>query len=425
MINSNDYNMSNRLKNIAVFISLIILSGFMWQITASGASVDGESRLGTRKIIVYQDNVPEYVKTEIQNRSGLFLLKKLRRAIDADIIFTDSNDLLRNLRDNPYVKRIDDDVTVSILNDILPLSIREISSSGRLSGLFSRTSSVGQMIPWGVEKIEAPSAWASSTRGDGVRVAIIDTGIELGHVDLKGNIKGGINTINSWKSANDDNGHGTHVAGIIAALDNNQGVVGVAPSADLFAVKSLDRRGSGYLSDIIEGIDWSIRNNINVINMSLGTTANILSFHEAITRAYNSGIIIVAASGNDGRAINYPAAYSEVIAVGATDTSNLIASWSSRGPEQGVVAPGVNIYSTYRGGKYKNLSGTSMAAPHVAGTVSLIMSSPLNGHDDNSNGTWDPSEIFKALTQSATDLGSVGFDNIYGWGLINAFRAIN
>ena len=156
---------------------------------------------------------------------------------------------------------------------------------------------------------------------------------------MKNNIKGGYNAINPLKSANDDNGHGTHVAGIIAAENNSVGVIGAGPQIDLYAVKVLSRNGSGYLSDVIEGIDWAIANGIQVINMSLGTTGNVQSFHDAIARANEAGIVQVAAAGNDGLAVNYPAAYSEVIAVSATDSSDIITSWSSRGAEVDLSAP--------------------------------------------------------------------------------------
>jgi subtilisin len=205
-------------------------------------------------------------------------------------------------------------------------------------------------------------------------VAVLDTGIDIDHPDLDDNLAGCENFIYWWRNCNDDNGHGTHVTGIIAAEDNGFGVVGVAPKARIYSLKVLNSRGSGYLSDVLEALDWVIANEMDVVNMSLGTNSNITSFHEAVQEVYQAGIVLVAAGGNDGPGINtvdYPAAYLEVIAVSAIDAANNVPSWSSRGPEIDLTAPGINIYSTYRGGGYRTMQGTSMSTPHVTGVVAL------------------------------------------------------
>jgi len=271
-----------------------------------------------------------------------------------------------------------------------------------------------EMLPWGVDRIDADLAWGVS-RGTGIKVAVLDTGIDLDHPDLKGNVKGGYNAINPRKSYNDDNGHGTHVAGIIAALDNEIGVVGVAPEASLYAVKVLDSRGTGFVSDIIEGLDWAMQNGMQVVNMSLGG-GGTTSFHEAITRAYEAGIVLVAAAGNDGteNSVNYPAAYPEVIAVSATDKNDTLASWSSRGPEVELAAPGVDILSTWNDGYYRSASGTSMAAPHVTGTVAQVLAAGRAS---------TPAEVRTLLQSTADDLGTSGFDSWYGYGLVDAEEA--
>ena len=242
-----------------------------------------------------------------------------------------------------------------------------------------------EVLPWGADRINADAVWplASSTfnaTASGIKVAIMDTGIYLKHPDLQSNIKGQVNTINPTKSANDDNGHGTHVAGTVAAIDNDIGVIGVGPDISLYAVKVLNRNGSGWLSDLIEGLDWCINNKIQVINMSLGASSDNQSFHDAIIRAYEAGIVEVAAAGNNGATnglVDYPARYPETIAVSAvgknTNGSLYFASFSSSGPQVDLAAPGVNINSTYNNGYYKSLSGTSMAAPHVSGVVALVI----------------------------------------------------
>jgi len=279
-------------------------------------------------------------------------------------------------------------------------------------------------LPWGIDKIDAKLVWPSGNTADPVKLAIIDTGIDVKHPDLTANLKGGVSRVGYTTSYNDDNGHGTHVAGIVGAVDNEIGVIGAGPAIDLYAVKVLDRRGSGYLSDVIEGLDWAIAHGMQVVNMSLGTSADVLSFREAVQRVNSAGIVQVAAAGNSGGSVIYPAAYPEVIAVSATDNTDTIASWSSRGPEVDLAAPGVSIYSTYKGQTYKTLSGTSMAAPHVAGAAALVLNSAIGAYDLNGNGVWDPIEVQNKLQDKAVDLGSHGFDNLYGWGLVNAFNAV-
>lgn len=230
---------------------------------------------------------------------------------------------------------------------------------------------VGETITWNIRKIRADQVWQVAS-GKGVRVGILDTGIDPYHPDLNGNILGGFDTI-QYKSWGDNNGHGTHVAGIVAAIRNNGiGVAGTAPVAGLYAVRVLNTAGYGYTSDIIEGIDWCISRGCQVINMSLGSYSYNQSFQDAINRAYGAGIVAVAAAGNDGTSSPlYPAAYSHVISVSATDKNDNIPSWSNYGSYIDFAAPGVSIYSTYKKRSYATMSGTSMASPHVAGIAAL------------------------------------------------------
>lgn len=282
-----------------------------------------------------------------------------------------------------------------------------------------------ETLPWGVNRIDAELAWNIS-KGTAVKVGVLDTGIDLTHLDLKERIKGGYNAINPLKSANDDNGHGTHVAGIIAATDNEIGTIGVAPEADLYAIKVLNRQGKGYLSDVIEGLDWAISNNLQVVNMSLGSSSGSDAFREAISRAYQAGLVMVAAAGNNyGGAVSYPAAYPEVIAVSATDLSDNLASFSSVGLEIDLSAPGVSIFSTYNKGGYATLSGTSMAAPHVTGAAADVLAIPVkSSYDWNLNGVWDPEEVKSLLEDTADDLGNPGFDPHFGYGLVDAEESV-
>ena len=258
-----------------------------------------------------------------------------------------------------------------------------------------------QELPWGVDRIDAEYAWSVAT-GAGVKVAVVDTGIDKDHPDLT--VAGGVNCrrgpATKW---DDDNGHGTHVAGTIAALDNEIGVVGVAPEASLYAVKVLDRTGSGYVSDVIEGLEWCIANGMQVVNMSLSTNSDIQSLHDACDEANEAGLLLVAAAGNDGAAVDYPAAYGSAIAVAAVDNTDTRPSWSSYGDAIELAGPGVDIYSTWKGGGYETHSGTSMAAPHVSGTLALNLSADLGA--------------------TADDLPPAGWDSYTGYGLVDAEEA--
>ncbi|MFO7612671.1 MAG: S8 family peptidase [Clostridia bacterium] len=274
-----------------------------------------------------------------------------------------------------------------------------------------------QITPWGVDRIDADLSW-HLVGAAVVKVAVLDTGIDLDHPDLAANIKGGYNVISPRKTADDDNGHGTHVAGIIAAVNNDFGVVGVGPTLDLYAVKVLDRRGSGTISTIIAGIEWAIANDIDVINMSLGGAGSI-SLQEAVIKAYNAGIVLVASAGNSyGGSVGYPAAYVQVIAVSSIDSNDRISSFSSIGPEVDVAAPGGYIYSTYKGGVYAYMSGTSMAAPHVTGAVAVLLTRP-DIADFDGDGTIEPGEVYDIITGTAEDLGDPNYDTSFGFGLVD------
>ena len=196
---------------------------------------------------------------------------------------------------------------------------------------------VAQSKPWGVDRIDADLVWPTGNTGAGVKLAVLDTGIDYDHPDLK--LAGGVNFAGTTRDGNtsryywdDKHGHGTHVAGIIAAQNNTIGVVGVAPGVSLWAVKVLGDTGSGYTSDIIQGLDWCAANGVRVASMSLGG-GSTTSLKYACDRAYSRGVLLVAAAGNDGGAVRYPAAYSSVIAVSATDSLNNRASFSNYGSQ--------------------------------------------------------------------------------------------
>ena len=384
-------------KKLKILVTTLLILGLILGLAKTISFAKDEPK--GRKIVVFKPEIDEATQEILINKVGGEKIKDLKIIKGKAVWLTSQAE--KNLLKRAEVLRIDPDVEVYALENV------------KIKGIKPQPA---QILTWNIDRVDAEISWKISA-GDPVKVGVIDTGIDLSHPDLKDNIKVGYNAIYPWKSPNDDNGHGTHVAGIIAALNNSIGVVGVGPKIDLYAIKVLNASGSGYLSDVIEGLDWAVKNGMQVVNMSLGTDQDVQSFHDAIKNAYNAGVTIVAAAGNSGGAVTYPAAYSEVIAVSATDQNNQIASWSSRGPEVDLAAPGVNIYSTYKGSTYKTLSGTSMAAPHVTGAAALVI-------DAKKCGTCTPSEVRQRLQQTAIDLGDPGTDNLYGAGLVNVYKAL-
>lgn len=319
---------------------------------------------------------------------------KIINAISADI----SESVFETLKKNQKIKYVEDDALIQI------------------AGEPTQPPQPPQQVTWGIESVNASVVWNNST-GKNVKIAVLDTGISSTHPDIT--VSGGINLVGKSKNNkwDDDNGHGTHVSGIIAARNNSIGVVGVAPDAELYSVKVLDVYGNGYISDVIEGIDWSVQNNMNIISMSLGTTIYSQAFNDTAANAYNSGILLVAAAGNNGDGnfttdnVLYPAKFDSVIAVSAIDYNNIAPFWSADGAEVELAAPGVDIYSTWLDGGYATLSGTSMAAPFVSGVAALVKGKNLS---------LAPKEIRGTLAHNSIDLGDTGRDRIYGFGLVQA-----
>jgi subtilisin family serine protease len=209
----------------------------------------------------------------------------------------------------------------------------------------------------------------------------------------------------------DDNGHGTHVSGT-AAASHVPGLVGVAPAARLYAVKVLDADGTGNLSDVIDGIVWTAKNGMQVVNMSLGAPVDSPAMREAVQYATGMGVVIVAAAGNSGAAVGYPGAYPEVIAVAASDAADKLADFSSRGPQVKFIAPGVDVVSSKLGGGFVSYSGTSMASPHVTGLAALAVAQGWVG-------TGGPDGVLAQLQKAASPLPGLTADE-QGAGMIDA-----
>ncbi|MGD7023114.1 S8 family peptidase [Rossellomorea vietnamensis] len=237
-------------------------------------------------------------------------------------------------------------------------------------------------MPAGVDLVQAPKLWKSG-KGKGVTVAVLDTGCDIDHDDLQGRIVGTRNFTNdddgNEENVTDYNGHGTHVAGTIAANENGSGVVGVAPEASLLIIKVLaGEQGSGRYDWIVDGIQYAIDQGVDIISMSLGGPSDYEPLHEVIKQAVDQNISVVCAAGNEGDEdadtdeLSYPACYNEVISVGAIDFERNSSYFTNSNNEVDLVAPGEKILSTIPGGKFAKFSGTSMSAPHVSGAIALV-----------------------------------------------------
>jgi subtilisin family serine protease len=277
-------------------------------------------------------------------------------------------------------------------------------------------------------QVKANLVWPNYT-GAGRLVAILDTGINYNHVELSSSYAGGKDFVNNDNDPFDDNGHGSHVAGIITADGVNANAKGVAPDAGIMSGKVLDASGSGSISNIVAAIYWAADNSsVDVISMSLGTSqtfknSNCDSYIPDLTTAINyavaHGKVVVVAAGNSARGVSSPGCISSTVAVGAVNGQDSIASWSGRGfslKDHGVVAPGVSIFSSWLGTGYATASGTSMATPMVSGVIALMK---------QKNPSLNVSQIKSILWTTSKDLGSGGYDTTYGHGRVDAYRAVN
>lgn len=353
-----------------------------------------------RKIVLFKPDVPQETQIELVRSSGGRIIKMLPFINAAVAEFSRMDPQVEKLASMPELESIEDDGYAKLL----------LCWSSPLQPYPRR-----QIVPWGVARVKATEAWERS-RGAGVKVAVLDTGVDVRHPDLRESLKGWTTAIPGTWAGTDPNGHGTHVAGIIAARDNEFGVVGVAPEAEMYSVKVFDRWGRGRISDIVEGLAWCVENRMNVVNMSFGTSQDSQAMKIAIGKALATGAILVAAAGNEGKpnSVLYPARYEGVLAVSATDERDGLAPFSSYGPEVKLAAPGVEVYSTYKNGTYKKLSGTSMAAPHVSGTAALVLGlNPKQTAED----------VRRLLLASAERLKGLTPDQ-QGAGLVNAAGAV-
>src|SRR6056297_1729890 len=271
-----------------------------------------------------------------------------------------------------------------------------------------------QTLPWGIDRVDADIVHDNGYTGSGADIAILDTGIDQDHPDLQANLGKGKDF--SGKGTWDDgDGHGTHCAGIANAVDNTEGVVGVSTEATLHAGKVLGDDGSGSFSDVAAGIEWAANQGFDVASLSLGASSGTTALQDAVDYAYNNGVLVVSSAGNSGPCndcVGYPATYSNAMAISSTDSDDSLSSFSSTGSEIELAAPGGSIYSTFTGGGYDTLSGTSMSCPHVSGAGAQLMATGMSN-----------TEARSTLKNTAEDIG-LG-SNESGAGLLDVEAALN
>jgi subtilisin/minor extracellular protease Epr len=293
-----------------------------------------------------------------------------------------------------------------------------------------------QITPWGIERIGTLPVQAEGKNGSGTNIAILDTGIDTDHPDLSYVFGFDFSDLLMDDADPEDfSGHGTHIAGIIASQNNDIGVFGIAPGANLYILKVFTDDGEGRYSSAVEAIEWCMGtytdtiegNEIHIISMSWGSEVDLgdPGIEPWINQAYNQGIILVGSAGNDGNSsgtgdnIIYPARYENVITVSATNEEDQRPTFSSTGPAVELTAPGVNIISTFIDG-YATLAGTSMSCAHVSGSIALLLNSDVPpDYDANTNEKWDPAEVRNILHDTAEDIGQEGKDQQHGYGVVN------
>ncbi len=393
------------MKHKIIFIGIFIITLFI--VGSSVFAKERDDRIPGQYIVVFKDNV-----TDVDGVAD-DLVKK-HRATKLDSYRNIIKGFSGNISD-AEIEKIKKDPRVAFVSEdrvVYALGIVESEGENNSSRMKTqaRPSVQAQTTPTGIKRVNATG---SVNKGAGVVIAVIDTGIYASHPDLSGAILNSGKSCIKGKTSNDDNGHGTHVAGTIAGRNNSIGVLGVAPQTKLIPVKVLDRNGSGTWSSVICGIDWVTANatkyNIKLVNMSLGGggisdnncgNTNNDALHKALCRSRDAGVTYVVASGNNGGNVanTVPGAYDDaVITVSAlADSDGLkgaLGAGTSYGPDDtfatfsnfgipvDIGAPGVNIYSTWKGGGYATLSGTSMATPHVTGAAALYINA-------NPGSTW-------------------------------------
>lgn len=267
-------------------------------------------------------------------------------------------------------------------------------------------------IDWGTNTLKIPQIHLEhKLTGKGIKVAVIDTGVDPNHEDLQGAVIKTLNTTSEPYAFT--NGHGTGCAGIIGARKNDKGILSVAPDCQIIAIKALTESGNGSMTDIVEAIHLAIAEGVHVINMSLGGGGGTPALQSAVEKAAAAGIYVICSAGNSGtdNSVGYPARYPQAYAIAATNQSNKVSAFSSRGQEVDIAAPGERILTTWKNGAYAVVSGTSFSAPYVSGCFALFCEAKIKMDHPR-------------LKATAIDIEEPGQDHKSGYGLINPFEII-
>ena len=413
----------------SMLVSILLIGGIA--VTASAVDL--------RRIVVFKEGILVDVQQQAVARSGSKVLHilSLVNALAIELPAVGTEAALAFLQALPVVQRVEDDPLVGL---------QGAGSDGAGSdGVFVTPAAAPavEFYPWGIDWVGAADVQELHPQltGNGVTVALIDTGVDPTHPDLRQNVIGGYNAMAKQDPSNwrDDNGHGTHVAGTLAAKLDKQGVIGIAPRLRIYVFKALDQYGKGRTSDVINALQ-RVPRDVRIIAGSFGTDLVWPSFEKAINRMYQSGKLMVFSVGNrcapagaqgagsDGAGsdascsatpsdVKFPARYPWVIAVGASDTNDRVPGFSRSGramTDHGVVAPGVNIFSTNLNGGYGWMSGTSASTPHVTGAVALALQlQPGLSYE----------ELLALLQETAENLGSPSENQ--GAGRINMEELVN
>lgn len=396
---------------IAFTAAVLILAMLVNEVRINATSLHSQNSASTK--------AEEYIIVFVNDQGRENILKHSRtvlhqfRTIHAISAVVDSNGL-KALRKDPNISHIE----------------RNTANLTRL-GAFSATtistlSFQNEQASFNFQMMKPFVMWNEGFTGTRVKVGVIDSGIAP-HKELS--VTGGVSTVSYTSSYTDDNGHGTFMAGIIAAkvdsgpdytdpdTKKTMSLMGIAPDVKLYAIKALDQEGEGTLEDVMEGIEWAIENRMDIINLSFTTRVDSWLLHSMVNRAYNQGILVVGAAGNRGEVgstaepntVDYPAKYDSVIAVSAIDQNKQRGSFSAYGPEVEVAAPGDDIVSSWLNNRYAKASGTSQAAAHVTGVLALLR---------QQYPAWPAAKLRALLHHLAEDLGSPGRDAEFGYGLI-------
>ncbi|WP_197225157.1 S8 family peptidase [Lysinibacillus sphaericus] len=410
---------NKKVKGTAFVIGLAVLGASLanqpyslTNVKTTEVNVTEKTNIGDAELVDTQGVTYEMDKSKhfevlvmYKNLEGLEFAEKVGKSVDGgddlkifNIIKIKTNDAgLKRLQNNKNILSAEINVRV------------EVEKQGStMSSTSSKVYEVrpGEFASWAFEHMNIQEAYKKGVTGKGVKLAIADSGI-AGHSDLK--IVDQYIVNKNVLNLTDNNGHGTHVAGIVGASDNGSGAIGVASSVQMYSVKLDDDEGKLYASDMLDGLRWALENNVDIYNASFTNSLNSPIYQAAINAAYEKGLMIVAATGNEGEGtVGFPAAYDNVIAVGSIGSNGKLEYYSNYGPEVDFVAPGSVITSTSNKGDFETRSGTSMAVPFVSGVLALLM-------DEFPNQT--PDWYYEALKDMSKDVEAQGFDNKSGYGL--------